>query len=480
MKKTIAGLALRLNVALLMLLATTLGAQTFDIVIANGRVIDPESKLDAVRHIGIQGGTIRAVSARPLSGKQTIDARGHVVAPGFIDLHWHGQKPEGYLYNVRDGVTTALEMEVGVGDIDRWYAERAGRIVMNYGAAVGHIPVRMAVLKDPGDFLPAGAAAERAATPEEVAQILAGIEKGLKRGAAGVGFGIAYTPRAEYQEILEAFRVAARFGAPCHVHMRHDERTRATAELIGAAAATGAPLHIVHINSSGGAVAPQLLDLIAGARARGLDVTSEAYPYTAGSTRIETALFNDWESQPDSWFAQLQWVATGERLTRATFEKYRKQGGLLVQHSNTEASVLASIRSPLTMIASDGFDLAPKQGHPRAAGTYSRVLARYVREQGVLTLNQAIEKMTLMSARRLEKRVPAMRNKGRIRVGADADIVVFDPATVTDHATYEEPTAAPTGIPWVLVNGVVVVRQGELEPGVTPGKPVRAPVVESR
>jgi dihydroorotase len=149
---------------------------------------------------------------------------------------------------------------------------------------------------------------------------------------------------------------------------------------------------------------------------------------------------------------------------------------LLIQHSNTEASVLACIRHPLTMIASDGFDIAPKQGHPRAAGTFSRVLARYVREQQVLTLPQAIEKMTLMPAQRLEKRVPAMKNKGRIKVGADADLVVFDAAKIEDRATYEEPTATSAGIPFVIVNGTPVVRKGELVAGATPGKPVRAPV----
>src|SRR5215472_18483309 len=165
----------------------------YDVVIANGRLMDPESGLDAVRNVGISGGKIRAISSSVLKGKQTIDAKGLVVAPGFIDLHQHGQDDENYRAKAHDGVTTALELEVGAADIDRWYAEREGKAVINYGASVGHIPVRMAVMHDPGQLLPSGDAAHRAATPEEMAQIMALVEKGLRRGALAVGVGPAYT-----------------------------------------------------------------------------------------------------------------------------------------------------------------------------------------------------------------------------------------------------------------------------------------------
>jgi hypothetical protein len=177
----------------------------FEIVIANGRVIDPQSGLDAVRHVGISRGTIRAVSTNPLTAAAVFDARGLVVAPGFIDLHQHGQTPDAYRLKAADGVTTALELEVGTGDIDAFYGERAGKSLINYGATIGHIPVRMAALGDPGDFLPSGPAASREATEAELQQIIAGIRRGLERGAVGVGFGIAYTPQAARTEILDVF-----------------------------------------------------------------------------------------------------------------------------------------------------------------------------------------------------------------------------------------------------------------------------------
>src|SRR5919108_3843389 len=187
---------------------------TYDVVLAGGRVIDPDSGLDAVRHVGITGGTVSAVSTAPLQGRTTINAAGLVVAPGFVDLHQHDHSPDAYELKAADGVTTAFELEVGVGDIDAWYADRRGKATINYGASIGHIPVRMKVLDDPGDFLPSGAAAQREATEAEIEQINARIRRGLERGAAGVGFGIAYTPQATRVEILEVFAEAGRRGAP--------------------------------------------------------------------------------------------------------------------------------------------------------------------------------------------------------------------------------------------------------------------------
>jgi N-acyl-D-aspartate/D-glutamate deacylase len=183
------------------------GAVQYDLVILNGRVVDPESKLDGVRNIGITGGKIRAITAAPIRGRNTIAAAGLVVAPGFIDLHSHGQDEENYRFKAMDGVTTALELEVGSGDIDRWYGEREGKALINYGVSIGHIPARMAVMRDPGTFLPSGEAAHRAATPAEIIQLKERVEQGLKRGALGVGFGINYTAAASRWEILELFRV---------------------------------------------------------------------------------------------------------------------------------------------------------------------------------------------------------------------------------------------------------------------------------
>lgn len=457
--------------------------QTLDTVVQNCRVIDPESGLDAVRDIGISGGVIRAITARPLRGRNVIDGRGLVVAPGFIDLHSHGQDAENYAAKAMDGVTSALELEVGTADVEGWYAERHGRSLINYGVSIGHIPVRMAVMGDAGAFLPSGDGAHKPAADAEVAEMRRRLELGLTQGAVAVGFGVAYTPAASRWEILEMFRVAARFDAPCHVHMRFagDKEPQnsilALEELIAAAAVTGAPLHVVHVQSSGLRATQRLLQIIGEASSRGLDVTTECYPYTAGMTAIESAIFDEgWQEVLGIDYRDLQWAETGERLTAESFARYRKSGGFVILHLLPDEIVQLAVTSPLTMIASDG-RLQEAKGHPRSAGTYARILGRFVREQKSLGLMQAVRKMSLMPAQRLERRTPAMKRKGRIRVGADADLVIFDPDRVIDKATYEQPARHSEGMQYVLVGGVPVVEKGRLKEGVAPGRPIRAPAV---
>jgi dihydroorotase len=278
------------------------------------------------------------------------------------------------------------------------------------------------------------------------------------------------------------FRLAARYDAGAFVHIRgassagSADREEGLLEVIAMSAVSGAPVHVAHINSSGQQSTARMLAVIADARRHGVDVTTECYPYTAGATRIESFLFDTWMDKAPEDYAKLQWAATGERLTKETFLKYRKQGGLVLIHANTEEVIRTAIVSPLTIIASDGFDVRPGNGHPRSAGTYSRILGRYVREQGVLSLITALRKMTLMPAQRLEARAPQMRNKGRIGVGADADIVVFDPGRIIDRATYEQPAAYAEGMHEVIVGGRFVVREGRVLEGATPGKPIRAAI----
>lgn len=466
---------------------------TFDLVISRGRVMDPESGLDTVRNVGISGGKIRAISSEPLKGQQTIDAHGLVVAPGFIDLHEHGQEPRNYEFQARDGVTTSLELEAGTNDVAKWYARREGKTLINFGVSIGHIPVRAQVVGHAQGDLASSvtrtpeveAALHRAATPDEINEMRALIETGMKQGALAEGMGINYTPGATRWEIVEMFRLAAKYNAPVHVHLRYagliepETGLNAIEEVIAAAAATGASLHVVHITSMGLQNTPQLIAMVEGARQRGLDVTTECYPYTAASTGLHTAIFDPgWQERMGITYKDVQWAETGERLTAETFEKYRKQGGIVVIHMIPEEAARVAVANPMVMVASDGMPITGARVHPRGQGTFSRVLGHYVREEKALDLMTALKKMTLLPAQRLEKRASVFANKGRIHIGADADITIFDPNRVIDRATYEEPLRYSEGIPFVIVNGVPVVKDGQLVEGVVPGRAARAPLAQ--
>ena len=450
----------------------------YDIVIRNGRVIDPDSRLDGVRSIGIRGGTIAAMSVAPLQGKQVIAATGLVVAPGFIDLHVHGQDDENYRIYAADGVTTALELELGTDDVAAFYAAREGRALINYGVSAGHIKARMSVMKDGGTFLPLDNAGHVVATEAQIAEIRQHIERGLAAGALGVGMGLQYTPAASKYEVLEAFRSAAKYHAPVFVHTRSDKQTdpgsavESYMEVIAASAITRAPVHFVHLNSTSLASTPKTLAIVQEARDHGLDVTAEAYPYSAGYTELSSPLLDQFVNGPDSDFAKLMLVSTGERLTRATFIANRKPGNMVILFLNTPEMEALAMISPLTAVASDG-KLEDGKGHPRTAGTSARTLGYYVRETKQISLMDAIRKLALMPAQRLENRARLFLKKGRLKVGADADITVFDPSTVTDKSTYQQPALPSVGFRHVLVNGVPVVVDGVVKASTHPGE-VRA------
>lgn len=471
----------------------------YDLVIRDGRVMNPESGLDAVMNVGISGGQITALSREPLKGKVEIDGGGLVVAPGFIDLHAHGQREYEARLQAQDGVTTQLEMEAGAYPVDGWYEKRAGTNPINYGATVSHIQTRQATMTDlaalglteadlNGDPAATVMAAQRAwvdaaATPEELADIRQRVQTGLDQGALGIGFGIEYTPGATRDEILSLFEIAQANGVTNFVHARfsaelidHGGSVDAVQELIADAAISGAGVHIVHIGSSGGRRVPLLLDMIDRARANGIDVSTEVYPYTAWSTFIGAAFFDgDFTSTMGLDYGDIELPATGERLTKEQFQRIRAEAPetIIVGHDMLEVNVTAAVAHPGVMIASDGMFYQNGRAHPRGAGTFSRVLGHYVRELKALSLMDALAKMSYLPAARLEKVVPQMKQKGRISVGADADIVIFDPATVSDQATFEEPATPSKGIAHVLVNGIFVVRDGKLQESVHAGKPVR-------
>ena len=438
----------------------------YDTVIQGGRVMDPESGLDSVVNIGILEGQVRAISGDNLDGSRVIDATGLIVAPGFVDLHRHGQSERAYRLQVQDGVTTGLELEIGTPNAATWYAEREGGQLVNYGVSIGHIGVRARAMGD-SVLGSGGITARQQSSPDQISETEQLIREGLAQGAIGVGFGTAYTPGATMDEIEHMFSVAADLGVTAFVHMRGG--LEGLDSTLTAANNAAASLHIVHANSSGGGNILEFLEMIQMAQDEGRDVTTEAYPYGASQTGIQSALFDDWESWDDERFERHQWVRTGERLNRETFSKYREEGGSVIIHGRTEEMTLAAVTSPLTIVASDG-----GTGHPRGAGTFARILGRYVREQGALVLIDALARMTILPTLRLEEFVPAMKTKGRIRVGSDADITIFDPETVIDRATYLEGSLTSDGIEYVLVNGIPVVYEGEIAEGVRPGKAIKA------
>jgi N-acyl-D-aspartate/D-glutamate deacylase len=474
------------------LLATTLAAaqpvaaqDSFDLVIRGGRVMDPESGMDAVRDVGITGGRIVRVSERELAGRRVLDAKGLVVAPGFIDLHQHGQNPENDRLKVQDGVTTALELEIGVPEVGAFLKLREGKAFVNFGASASHPWARVAAW---GQALPpatgeeilpaAGPATDEAASPGRIHAMQERLRSELAAGALGVGVGINYTPGASRLEMIEIFRVAAERATPLWPHIRAagysepGSSVESVAEVIAAAAVTGAPLHIVHINSMGLGQVFECLRMIEGARARGLDVTTEAYPYGWGMTMLNSALFNPgWRERMRIDYSDLRLVATGEALSKESFDRLRAASAKVsvLVRGNPDERVDAVIRHPLVMIASDGF-VSGGKGHPRTAGTYARILKRYVRELRSVTLMDAIRKMSLMPAQRLEAATSQASGKGRIREGADADVVVFDPEAVADQSTYEEPSRPSTGFKYVLVGGVAVVDEGRVVESVRPGR----------
>jgi N-acyl-D-aspartate/D-glutamate deacylase len=467
------------------------GAAPLDLVIVGGRVIDPESGLDATRNVGIRGGRIVSVSegARIPRARDTVDARGLVVAPGFIDLHSHGQDSLNYAFQARDGVTTALELEIGTYPVAPWYAARTGKTLINVGVTVGHIGARRAMLDHDSSAAGVSVIAQQgqfvrsAIEPGRLGELDARLESGLREGALGIGMGINYTPAATRLEIFHAFQVAAKAHVPVFAHLRYaglvDSVGGAAAlqEVLADASATGAPLHVVHLTSIGLAGTPALLEMINGARQRGLDVTTEAYPYPAASTYLQSAIFDPgFQDRQGITYHDIMWAATGERLTSETFQKYRQQGGVVVIFSIPDTVVDRVYKERHVIVASDGrFNVVDGKviGHPRNAGTFSRVLGQFVRERAILSLPDALRKMTLLPAQRLERVAPAMRRKGRVKVGADADLTLFDPARVRDVATFENPLQFSTGIVHVIVNGTFVVRNQKLVKDVWPGKAVR-------
>ena len=468
-------------------------AETYDIVLQGGRVMDPESGLDAVLNVGVRGDRIAEISEQTLLGREVLNASGLVVAPGFIDLHAHGQTNRANEFQAHDGVTTALELESGKAFLRQWLELRSGNAVINFGASVAHGRLRWMAMER---YAQQARQAERIVSREgldnrrlgkvlsevrearyhtlnerEIEDLIKRLQAGLEAGGLGIGVPVGYYPETSRDELFRVYALAATQQVPIFTHVR-EISIAGIQEAISNAAITGAPLHIVHMNSMALGKIEVALEMVAAAQRQGLDITTEVYPYTAASTSLESAIFDEgWRERLSISYGDLQWIATGERLTEETFNKYRKQGDTVIIYMMKPEWIEAGIRSPVAMIGSDGMPYSPG-AHPRSAGTFSRVLGRYVREQNTVGLMTALGKMTILPARRLEGVAPSMHLKGRMQVGCDADITVFDPDQIIYTANFEDDLSFSEGIHHVLVNGTFVVKDGQTVSGSHPGRPV--------
>jgi cytosine/adenosine deaminase-related metal-dependent hydrolase len=493
-------------------LSAAAGAQTYDLVINNGRVMDPETRFDKITNVAIEDGRIVAITTETIQGREAIDATGLVVAPGFIDTHFHWTRPIGYKLALRDGVTTAMDLEAGVYGprVDAWYRMHAGRSQVNYGTASGHEFARTKVMQNLPDedlfdapySIVKGRASgtawfEKVATLEEGNRMLSLIDEGLRQGALGVASTVGYLPGATAREMFEVQRVGANYGRPTSVHLRYTPGTVTTEpngaqEILANAVALGAPAVINHFNNPGWQMVQELLvDL----RARGHNVWGEIYPYAAGQTTINAAFVKpeNWvEKLGNSYETTMQDPQTGKFYSLETYRKVLAEAPAtqIVLYKMPPDDIPDWCRLPGVVYASDammlpgGWDDPPlwdtpyekiPNTHPRLAGTHGTCL-RIAREQNI-PLMQILAASSYNPANYLGKTgLEAMKVRGRLQKGMVADITILDPNTVRDNSTYAKGTLPTTGIPFVIVNGTVVVRDSRVLQDVNPGQPIRFPV----
>ena len=502
-----------------------MAAETYDIVIKNGRVMDPETRLDAIRHVGIRGGKIAVITNDKIEGKDSIDATGHVVAPGFIDMHNHNTAaPFGQKLALRDGVTTPMELEAGIYPVDTWYAYLEGKSQTNYGASVGTIPVRETLLnpgyktKAYGDFLydmqcphkthTSMKWSTQIATGRQIKQIGTMLEDGLRQGALGIGHCPGYMVSGSTQrESNLAQRLAGEYGVSTFVHGRFSSQMPPASGLLGidemmAPQATyGGGLVIQHMTAQTLSVTPQALQLIDDARSKGIQVLAEIYPYDFGGTIAGADYLH-----PDNYqrnmgrnYGDIIEVSNMKPLDKGRYEELVKTapGTSVMFYNATKETVYQALAHPNTVLGSDAYPYTIRatggpaiawdtpydgvNGHPRGAGAHAKLL-RLVREEKVdIPLIDGVSKMTYLIAPYLEDNgVAQMADKGRLQVGKDADITVFDPKTVKDNSTMKDGGLPSTGIPYVIVSGTIVVRDSRVLKGVYPGKPIRRSVTSAQ
>lgn len=494
--------------------ARELFAQEYDLVISSGRVLDPETNLDAVRNIGIEGGKIVAITEEPLAGKAMLDAKGSIVAPGFIDFHAHGQNIPADRMQAFDGVTTALELESGILPVGPWYdiQRRTGRVI-NYGVAAAWTYARVAALEDlepePNlkwfqDAYALTSWVNDVATDQQTQEILKLVEQGIDDGSIGVGLNSGYAPGYGYKEVLAVHQLAAERNVPTFTHIRNlsqvdpNSSIQAYGELISFATGAGSHVHICHLNSTSLTDISLAARIIRDAQQRGATITVEAYPYGAGSGAVNAAMFQPANMERMSARAEdIEYL--GKALTDAELRKMQKDspGEIIVWHYYRlprdqhlldlavlyPGGIIASDAMPWIdktngkIIAADVWPL-PKEAfaHPRTAATYVKFLIDYVRDRNAETLIEALARCSYRPAQILGAYVPQMTKKGRIQEGMDADIIVFNMEKLEVRATYTDPNQHTLGMRHVIVNGTPLIQAGVLDTKAFPGQPVRRPI----
>ena len=495
------------------------GVADFDLVIAGGRVVDPETGLDAVRSVGIRGGAVAAISDADLHGTQQLDARGRVVTPGFIDLHSHTQSLPGDRIQACDGVTTALELELGTLPVGQWYRAqaRAGR-ALNYGTSASWNMARIAEL-NPHMGEPTASMAyfqdayrytewqHQVSSRDQTGRIIARLEAGLAEGALGIGINSGYVPAVGVQEMSQVTDLAARHGVPTFTHIQYmsvidpESSQEAYLRLIAYAATSGAHMHVCHLNSTSLRDIERCAQLIAAAQDRGLKVTVEAYPYGAASTVVGAAFLADpcMCERMGTSYSDIMLNATGRPIRdEAELRQVQKDNPgqiavfrFLDADTDPEDQRLLdlSVLYPGGAIASDAmpWELPGHQildgdvwpipaeavAHPRSAGTFARFFARYVTGRALIDLSAAVAKCTLIPAEILSGAAASMARKGRLQVGADADIAVFDLESFADRATFAEPAQPSVGMSHLLVGGTPLIRDGAVDTAARPGTAIR-------
>jgi len=488
----------------------------FDLVIINGRVMDPETEFDAIRNVGVKDGIIGIITEKDIKGKETIDATGLVVSPGFIDTHFHSTDGFGGKVAARDGITTAIDLEGGAYHIDQWYAAKKGNWPLNYGASVSHERVREIVLDGMKFDAPVDAITlfeDRAKAGEDgvlgwsstrpdlnqLNEINMLIDEQLRQGALGVSSltGYARSGITTY-ELFEIQRASAKYGRMFASHQRfHGNPTNPQAalgfdEMFTNAMLLDAPLMVCHDNDSDWWEIEEKLQM---ARNKGMNMWSEYYPYAAASSEVNA------EYMAPAIFEDVMGYNYQECVYDPSQDKFlSKEEVLALQKTDPARTIVIHLpprkkwlprwpTMPHMTVASDAMwmdggrdaDFAFEEygGHPRTAGSRGKVL-KMAREQNIPLLF-TLSQLSYWSAKHLgDMGLEAMQVRGRMQEGMVADITIFDAATVQDNSTYKlgEQGLPTTGIPYVIVNGTMVVKDSEFQYDVSPGQPIRFPEEE--